>query len=652
MYCWIERSENGFIQEQGFNFYGEHQFSVKKEEKEGEENKYILEYEHKNEVLGSALYKDSTVVTNISAIVGENGSGKSTMLGEILRLDEFSKVIDSNEGVASKKNQVHKKYLYVLRKGKNKFHLSHNFNFNNFKLNITGVQTLPREEFSKDYMTAIFFTNSQDTPIASLKVDDIQKQARKVVLTPKSISNLNDYFLRKLLKISNGTSNTTGLYDVNDPKQCLYEDFTTTYKGDTYQGIYDTLYFSDEEKRDKKTEITLKTKRKIKISAKKIVLQIRYGQSDEEFQEVWNNYREDSLLLKEKLKTAFPSTWQFYRALLLEYKYYYQKNLDFSALVHTVDGIMNSISSQGNNEKEKEILNEITEFGEIFQQISDNHENEVSESYVLVSDKSVVYQNLSNFLKKKLIEDYSFVLRYLDIQYLGMSSGERAILNFRSWFNLLPHFPKFTGISTGQIGDSILLLVDEIDLYVHPEWQRKLINHLIAELEQQFPDNKIQIILTTHSPFVLSDIPVENCTFLKPKNGEFAVKTKDLPQTFAANLHTIAKKQFFMESTMGAYAQKKLNELDAAFQTEEKIRIDCRARTAAIALIESRDTEVFINSIGEPIIHQYFKKKREKYYQKKLGNDEIEVQDIIKGRSEKFLAQLGKALEERRGEHG
>lgn len=47
-------------------------------------------------------------------------------------------------------------------------------------------------------------------------------------------------------------------------------------------------------------------------------------------------------------------------------------------------------------------------------------------------------------------------------------------------------------------GDGVVL-IDEIDLHLHPKWQRRLIN----QLTETFPN--CQFILTTHSPLVISD---------------------------------------------------------------------------------------------------------------------------------------------------
>jgi predicted ATP-binding protein involved in virulence len=43
------------------------------------------------------------------------------------------------------------------------------------------------------------------------------------------------------------------------------------------------------------------------------------------------------------------------------------------------------------------------------------------------------------------------------------------------------------------------VLIDEVDLHLHPKWQRSL----IRQLSETFPN--CQFVLTTHSPLVISD---------------------------------------------------------------------------------------------------------------------------------------------------
>ena len=53
-----------------------------------------------------------------------------------------------------------------------------------------------------------------------------------------------------------------------------------------------------------------------------------------------------------------------------------------------------------------------------------------------------------------------------------------------------------------------VVLIDEIDMHLHPSWQQKV----VESLHKTFP--KVQFIVTTHSPTVLTNVPKENIRVL------------------------------------------------------------------------------------------------------------------------------------------
>jgi len=122
---------------------------------------------------------------------------------------------------------------------------------------------------------------------------------------------------------------------------------------------------------------------------------------------------------------------------------------------------------------------------------------------------------------------------------------------------------------------SIIFLLDELELGLHPEWQKKVISFLTM-IESKIP---IHFILTTHSPFIISDLPKQNVIFLdKYKEEDEAVKNGkqevgnckvlshdevlSKKQTFGANIHTLLSDSFFMkDGLMGEFAKGKITEI-------------------------------------------------------------------------------------------
>jgi hypothetical protein len=74
--------------------------------------------------------------------------------------------------------------------------------------------------------------------------------------------------------------------------------------------------------------------------------------------------------------------------------------------------------------------------------------------------------------------------------------------------------------SDNPLAEPAVVLVDEIDLHLHPQWQRKLIGYLT----EQFPGT--QFIVTAHSPLVVQAAPGANLAVLR-REGDHVVIDND-----------------------------------------------------------------------------------------------------------------------------
>lgn len=199
---------------------------------------------------------------------------------------------------------------------------------------------------------------------------------------------------------------------------------------------------------------------------------------------------------------------------------------------------------------------------------------------------------------------HAFVLKYLVVLNLGMSSGERALLNIMSRICFASQIENYMPGKGIQWNTNILLLIDEIDLYLHPEWQRRIVRDLLSLLRRQFKGHYFQIILTSHSPIVLSDIPVENCIFLKKKSNGTVCQEERNTQTFGANIYTLYKDAFFLSDdklAMGEFAQSKINQWIEKIETGE--------------LSEEKAYKI-IGLIGEPLVRRNVEKMVRRQYKK------------------------------------
>ena len=71
-----------------------------------------------------------------------------------------------------------------------------------------------------------------------------------------------------------------------------------------------------------------------------------------------------------------------------------------------------------------------------------------------------------------------------------------------------------------------IVLIDEIDLHLHPRWQQQVVNKLITTFKN------IQFILTTHSPQVLSTVHKHNIRVLGKNIYDDAVAAIPLAESY------------------------------------------------------------------------------------------------------------------------
>ncbi|MCE8614802.1 ATP-binding protein [Bacteroides fragilis] len=173
----------------------------------------------------------------------------------------------------------------------------------------------------------------------------------------------------------------------------------------------------------------------------------------------------------------------------------------------------------------------------------------------------------------------------------SLSSGERQF--YFAVSTLIYHIFNIKSVPISRIHyRNILLVLDEIELCFHPEYQRTFIKRLIDLLERLHLNTflSFHIITTTHSPFILSDVPSDNILYLKQGIEQ---NNNDFINPFGANLNDILYQSFFLENGfMGAFAQEKIKSL-INFLSSEKMETKEWDKFKA---------EKLIKCIGEPIL--------------------------------------------------
>lgn len=137
-----------------------------------------------------------------------------------------------------------------------------------------------------------------------------------------------------------------------------------------------------------------------------------------------------------------------------------------------------------------------------------------------------------------------------------LSDGQRNI------FALVGDLARRAAVLNPHLGDRVLaetpgvVLIDELDLHLHPNWQRRIVD----DLRRTFPS--VQFIATSHSPFIVQSLRAEELRSLD---------TEPIPQTDNLTLETIAENLMGVEETSvgGRYLRMKNDAMDYLLTLEE-----------------------------------------------------------------------------------
>ncbi|MBB1140724.1 AAA family ATPase [Myroides sp. WP-1] len=210
------------------------------------------------------------------------------------------------------------------------------------------------------------------------------------------------------------------------------------------------------------------------------------------------------------------------------------------------------------------------------------------------SNSEIVLFEISDALVNNLNTYFDSVknMQYIDFKFRDLSSGEGALLSiFSRLYSLRVRIDK--GIY--RYSKNLTLIFDEFDLYMHPHWQKKFLKILIEFLTEIYIGKNIQIIFATNSPIPISDVLGYNMVFLETENGNSAVRTtlNEQHDTFAANIHTLYSDSFFIQDGLiGDFAKTKINEVISYLKDKSNEN----------PFKNGTELRQFILQIGEPLI--------------------------------------------------
>ena len=539
LYLWIEKYRN--IKRQGFNFSSEYRFDYTWEGDDWKNGKLVGE---KNENVipnfFNALNQETTdktlaTISNITAIVGENGSGKSSLLDFLV------------ENLGGSYN-IHEDCKNVFLSWTHESHSVHEKNAPSY------------EGIKSNFNLAAFFVCKINDGLdlqALNKVDKIFDENKlssgKRLPNNNSIVYYSNVFDGKITKASSSTRliNISTNYLLRNAK----------YNAEN-KSLEQVTAFKSEETRKRLKFLTanegVKFTRLPFQLPKKMALVI----SNESGILKFNQELKDMLLQNRAYYKMLDRTTPHLDSFIKETKENKQKlflwSLLFNILINQPVDVPSYFNELNENIKpylsttsiSKKTITDICRSIQFNDKITDledyidfylkaiaedskninmrggthldtiyldySKENIVNLETVLSSYISFLASNL-----KKTNQGYSIVpFIYVDWTRT-LSTGESLYLN------LFSRLYKFKELDI----EKIILLFDEIETGYHPQWQKEFLKTLVEYLPKIFPSEtneegklvqrSIQIILTSHSPFVVSDLPKDNVIFLrKGKVGE------------------------------------------------------------------------------------------------------------------------------------
>ena len=574
VYLWVEEYKN--IEKQGFNFSPK--FTCKYDE-----DTKILTID-KNDDYIENFFGDNI---NVTAIVGKNGSGKSS-ISEILSTFSYMEFIDEKtffvylvgDKFLCKQSYTGTEFSFKILNNTNytfsKFNTGRRVNTLYFGNEISSIFNSPKYSSMKRYAGNINAYHSNDTNLMHNNTDN------EIEIFNKRFVNILKKYHKLLLAINDKIK-----FDMYRNELHLYE-----------LGVYivdnkDFLELLDIDELKSNTIFDHIEREDSHLYKLLILFRVINLEDNDTKKEVINEiktiYRKDDLSQKEMMNI---------HSKINEY--------DKKETIFSEENIQNIVSS--------------------FKYLED--EIWVEKEGHSIFGKNILNNELLKLLYSSINRVNFFHSKKEGFDFYSLSSGEREYIKiFVSYIYYLDLLIK----NPNLVNEKRIFIFDEPDLGLHPNWQKQIFYDFIY-VAKQILNKNIHVLITSHSPFLLSDIPKQNIIFLeKDKKGNCKVVNglKEKKQTFGANIHTLLSDSFFMEDgLMGEFAKGKI---DKAIALLNKDKLDEK---------DLKYCEQIISIIGEPIVKNQLQRMLDSKRLKKV--DEIDAIKRSMGVMQKRLDELEK----------
>lgn len=626
-----------------------------------EKDKYISEYDAKEKIVGkdfnfSSKYKikyinknleieenkkyipnfyniNTNNISNITAVIGKNGSGKTTLLDMIIKILCVGHFKEYNFIIAFiKNNEI---YVYAKEGLINK-KIEHDFKlitFENQNINesickdmiektsivfFSNIVNLRNKQINSSIMKNNFFNISIEEDINKIYIEPEIELNRKYInqkfvdqrfvdnrvnreiknkMTERNIKFLSQN--NSILKVENISLyfkcyQKLGVFTSSLDKLRYYRKNNPIKRSDNY---IEKLNYSVTRK---EKEIYEEIEREIlyrHCSIRRDVLDIAYFiLVDKFFEELYNKINNNDIInlinneIKKKIKRS--------RAMEMIYQ--------VIGVIENIEIDKIKTSYQKSIDNEDSITDIVNEFKNFLQEICKKYKQTLKNLNYIIRNTKIEVNTLRPYRKVKiqkgkvlhqimpiisvpneeiktlykiLNSDNNFI-EIFNLEFKGLSSGQQAILNmYSSFYDVLDKI---------EDKKNVLVLMDEPELYFHPEWQRKYIYFIVEFFNTYYKNKNVQIIFTSNSPYVLSDLNNSSVIMMEKEEEN---------KTFAGNIMNLLIDNYFMEDTIGKFAEEKIKGIVNRVKNKE---------------INSDDLKI-IDQIGEDVIRKNIEEMIKKY---------------------------------------
>lgn len=626
VYIYINKSENNFIEQQEISFSKQYNISYDKD-------KCITIM--KNEKYYNIFRNNNDILQNISAIVGPNGAGKTTVLKTLYYFSLFGETEETREEYISYHNdRVEKAKGIKIYKVNNNLIVYQNIDkdmqvyLDSKKLNCyyedvegkncviytEGYHERVQRNYKKNLekVTNVYMTNgsNSDDDVSGYGLDT--GTTSNIFLTRNTIDQIAYNFYKKNSLINNLFTLSDVMFNYLQERICkelnknkFNKLLLFRYLG--YLHNIENMFFG---KKVERFYITIENNWKLIHSIRD---ELKSTNKEDRCYKL-----KDGLDKMDKLLALINNNSKFDIIVNLKYLWIEEVVLIFHNYINVqlskriqldslIDMLKNCLIEMQQKNEQMNKYNEyylnslevIKKFDKIIKSCDIKYSNnKLPESdlacnkEVIVDYESPLHNKIKDFIESEIDNEYSFILKYLKVDF-GLSSGEEATLNTFSWIYSLNFLSKFDSKIIESTEENILLLLDEVELYAHPEWQRNIVETLVNNIDNYFKGKKVQVILATHSPLTLSDIPDDNVNLIQDGH----MKNREKGHTFGANIYDLYKKEFILDLSIGSYAKSKIDEVLSFFDAyEDGSLIDTNLSVDEVKYI--------IYCVGEPLLRK------------------------------------------------